>query len=412
MQRLCVLCGCSFVFVTPTGHAAPTLVPLDREPVEAELVSLDADGILTFRSSAEANDSLSLSLDRFVRWGNPVFPEPQIIVVLADGGRLVTAAAWAGGVPVRLDGDSLVVLTEVWGERRLPRDLVHGIVFAQRNHPNERQRLEDAVRKTSTDEELDDSDVVLLTNNDRVTGELTALSGGTLEFATSAGPVKLPLSRVEAIIFGNRYHVSANSDRPNLILGTTDGSVLKAERIFVEDKKLTVELTGGVKLDGGSVEDIAFLQSTGGKFSYVSDLEPVDYRHVPYLSIEWPYQRDRNVRGEPLSVGGQQYLKGIGMHSASRLTYRLDGQYKRFDALVAVDDSAAKKGSITSGVYVLQAGQWKPAFTSGIVRGGGSPQVVSVDVSGAEALTLTVDYADRGDELDHADWLDARLMKK
>ena len=31
--------------------------------------------------------------------------------------------------------------------------------------------------------------------------------------------------------------------------------------------------------------------------------------------------------------------------------------------------------------------------------------------SGAEMITLTVDFADRGDELDHADWLDARLIK-
>jgi hypothetical protein len=26
-------------------------------------------------------------------------------------------------------------------------------------------------------------------------------------------------------------------------------------------------------------------------------------------------------------------------------------------------------------------------------------------------LTLTVDFADRGDELDHTDWLDARLIR-
>ena len=116
--------------------------------------------------------------------------------------------------------------------------------------------------------------------------------------------------------------------------------------------------------------------------------------------------------GEPLTVGGKRYLKGIGMHSASRLTYRLDGKYRRFDAAVAIDDSADTRGSVTFGVYVLRDGQWKQAYTSDIVRGGDPPEPVSVDVDGAQALTLTVDYADRGDELDHADWLDARLVKK
>ena len=34
-----------------------------------------------------------------------------------------------------------------------------------------------------------------------------------------------------------------------------------------------------------------------------------------------------------------------------------------------------------------------------------------VDLTGAKRLTLRVDFADRGDELDHADWLNARLVK-
>ena len=29
----------------------------------------------------------------------------------------------------------------------------------------------------------------------------------------------------------------------------------------------------------------------------------------------------------------------------------------------------------------------------------------------AKAIALAVEYADRGDELDHADWLDARLVE-
>jgi hypothetical protein len=61
-------------------------------------------------------------------------------------------------------------------------------------------------------------------------------------------------------------------------------------------------------------------------------------------------------------------------------------------------------------VYLLKNGNWTEAYKSGIVRGGDRTLPVSVDVTGAKGLTLTVDYADRGDELDHADWLDARLI--
>jgi hypothetical protein len=187
--------------------------------------------------------------------------------------------------------------------------------------------------------------------------------------------------------------------------------LLRAVRVEANASRLDVRLAGTTHLAGGTVGDVASLQSLGGRFVYLSDLEPADYRHVPYLEIAWPYHGDRNALGEPLAVGGKRYLKGLGMHSAARLTYRLDGGYRRFDAAVAIDDSAGDKGSVVLGVYVLRDGGWQTAFTSEIVRGGQEPLHVSVDVAGAQGLTLTVDYADRGDELDHADWLDARLVE-
>jgi hypothetical protein len=165
-------------------------------------------------------------------------------------------------------------------------------------------------------------------------------------------------------------------------------------------------------LSGGNAADLVAVQGIGGeRFVYLSDIEPASYRHVPYLNLEWPYREDRNVLGATLKAGGEQYLKGLGMHSAARLTYRLDGKYQRFDAAAALDDSSQGRGSVTFGVYVLRDGKWKQAATSDTVRGGDAPEPVSVDVRGAEMLTLTVDFADRGDELDHADWLDARLVK-
>ena len=143
----------------------------------------------------------------------------------------------------------------------------------------------------------------------------------------------------------------------------------------------------------------------------MSDLEPAEYRHVPYLEVGWPLERDRNVLGGPLVVGGKRYLKGLGMHSAGRVSYRLDGKYKRFEAAVAIDDSADGRGSVTFGVYVLRDGKLSEAYKSGIVRGGEAPQRVSCGRGGAQGITLVVDYAERGDEMDRADWLDARVVK-
>jgi hypothetical protein len=296
---------------------------------------------------------------------------------------------------------------------RLPRGAVRGVVFAQRSHPAEREALAARLRSFGENE-----DAVFLTNGDRLAGNLTELVGGSLTMATAAGAAKLPLSRVEAVVLADSRQPSADHPpggarrQPRVIVGLRDGSVLFADAVRGDDNELVIELAAGATLSGGSVDDVVALQTLGARFVYLSELEPAAYRHVPYLDVAWPYERDRNVVGQPLVVGGKRYLKGIGMHSASRLTYRLDGNYRRFDAAVAVDDSAERGGSATFGAYVLRDGQWQEALKSGIVRGGDAPQPVSVHVNGARGLTLTVDYADRGDELDRAVWLDARLVKE
>jgi hypothetical protein len=67
---------------------------------------------------------------------------------------------------------------------------------------------------------------------------------------------------------------------------------------------------------------------------------------------------------------------------------------------------------VTFGVYSLRDGKLGEAYRGGIVRREEAPQRVSVDVAGAQVIALVVDYAERGDEMDRADWLDARLVKK
>src|SRR3954453_14283839 len=131
---LCVLCG-EFCLDPSDAAAAPQkVVPVDGAVFPGELGSIDADGRVTFRVSdgkEKVGGVRTLPLNALVRWGNPVSPRAQTIVVLADGGRIVTSADWTGGATVKLAGDELVVLSDTWDEVRLARGLVSGIVFAQ-----------------------------------------------------------------------------------------------------------------------------------------------------------------------------------------------------------------------------------------------------------------------------------------
>jgi hypothetical protein len=99
------------------------------------------------------------------------------------------------------------------------------------------------------------------------------------------------------------------------------------------------------------------------------------------------------------------------MPSASRLAYDV-AEYRKFEAEIAVDRAAGLLGSVTFKV-VLEAvpGQWSTAYESPVIRGGDTPVPISIDLKGAARLALLIDFADRGDECDDTDWLNARLVK-
>ena len=62
-------------------------------------------------------------------------------------------------------------------------------------------------------------------------------------------------------------------------------------------------------------------------------LKPVEH------SQEWgELHLDRSVLGNPLTIDGIRYDKGIGTHAASRTRYALQGKFARFSAIVGIDD--------------------------------------------------------------------------
>jgi hypothetical protein len=99
------------------------------------------------------------------------------------------------------------------------------------------------------------------------------------------------------------------------------------------------------------------------------------------------------------------------MPSASRVAYDVPG-YRRLQAELAIDDAASLSGSVVFKVLLEDgASQWRVAYQSPIVRGGDAPLPIDIDLKGASRIVLLVDFADRGDECDYADWLHARLVR-
>ena len=99
------------------------------------------------------------------------------------------------------------------------------------------------------------------------------------------------------------------------------------------------------------------------------------------------------------------------MHSLSRLAFRLPAGFDRFEAQLGLDDSAGQGGSVVYRVFLEKDGRWTQAYQSETVLFGMPLVDCRVNLNRATGIALVVDGASDTDHLDHANWLDARLVK-
>jgi len=112
-------------------------------------------------------------------------------------------------------------------------------------------------------------------------------------------------------------------------------------------------------------------------------------------------QKDKSVQGEPLTVAGQKFEKGVGVHACSVLKLDLHGQVRCFTAHVGVDDDAKGHGTIRCKIYADN----KKVFDSGVIKGNDKPVVIELNLMGIRYMVLEITDAGDGISSDHADWL-------
>jgi hypothetical protein len=398
---------CLLLLLTSVASAAeparptPIVTPISGEPYAAKLVGVDANWELKFDPTDGKGESKprTLSAADLVSWGVPAESGKGSLVFLTDGGRLV-------GTVAKSDKDRLHVESSLLGSLGLPLELIRGILFRPPAERGQRDRLAGRIESSAGDPKRD-TDLLILENGDELAGNLLSFDGAQIELEATVGAVKVEISKVAALVMNPSLVTAPRAAGLRAIVGLSDGSRFTARTMTLDELATTITPLGGVGPWTPSPDSVVFMQPLGGKAIYLSDLPVESYKHIPYLSLAWPYRLDANVTGTQLRAGGRCYVKGIGMHSAARLTYRLDKPYRRFEAGLAIDDATSGRGSVAFRVFVDS----QEKYASPIIRGGMPPAPISIDITGGQHLSLIIDFAERADELDHADWLNARLVE-
>ncbi|MFO7902818.1 MAG: NPCBM/NEW2 domain-containing protein [Pirellulaceae bacterium] len=349
-------------------------------------------------------------------WGTHRDHPDKSWVFLNDGSRLVADL-------LRIEAEAVVVAGRLWPETRLPRSLVRAILLQPPLNAIDRDRLVFRVLAGDRDEDLlllDHGDELRGTAPDVVKPEPGEFHPENIAWIIqgSVDPVELPLRNVTAILFAVDRPVPPPA-RHTQWVGLSDGSRLLSTSVARARNSLVFELPVGMTLETDATgiseanpfEAVVFLQPRGGGLKYLSDLKPLGYKHIPFLSTTWPYKEDRNVSGGRLRSDDAVWLKGLGMHSSSRLAYEVPEPYAQLHGELSIDRRAGPRGSVVFRVYAENGeGEWRKVFESDIVRGGQSPVPMRVDLENAVRIALIVDFADRADQWDHANWLNLRLV--
>lgn len=116
--------------------------------------------------------------------------------------------------------------------------------------------------------------------------------------------------------------------------------------------------------------------------------------------------KDRTVDGNPLTIAGKVYSRGVGTHANSRVSFHVNGGLS-LHIVAGVDDEANHKDA--SVVYELYGDNQK-IWESPVMRMGDEPAELCMEVKDFKMVTLAVNDGGNGINYDHADWADAYFI--
>jgi alpha-galactosidase len=118
-----------------------------------------------------------------------------------------------------------------------------------------------------------------------------------------------------------------------------------------------------------------------------------------------PVVLDRNYFGDPLSIRGVVYPKGLWTHPPGEVGYFLGKRCTRLEADLGIDDATAGRGSVTYQVWTDE----EKVYDSGVVRGADPVRHLDVALDGASSMRLVTTDAGDGVTYDNTDWGGARV---
>lgn len=335
---------------------------------------------------------------------------------LRDGSEL-------SGAGLQRAATEVLLPSAVWGELRFPVDSVAAVRLQAEVTGFSEQWSTFRQRKS-------EKDLLIVLKRDGsgldfLSGIVSAIGAESVEFLLDGEKVPVPAARVYGVVFGrleNAVAVQAGGAGVQL----QNGDVLRGSEVRLLDDRLHLLASWGQTLQC-EAKRLRLVDLSGERLSYLSDL-PVLREELLSADPEgslldglvdtetqrrlFSPRRDRVLQGGGrLRLRGQEYLRGLCVHSHSVLSWALDGRYETLELTAGVDDEVAFNAGAGHAVRLVIRADDAVVFDR-LIAGQDPPLPVRLSVSGKSTLEVEVDFGDGSSICDWLDLADARLWLK
>lgn len=369
-----------------------TLTTSDFRSEAVSLRSLDSSGVKVVPAGQDTErvvpweQFLQLERGGGVVAAPPAAKAGQFSLYLLGGDRIA-------GEPLGMKGEDILWRNPAAGELSVP--LTALAAMSKSGPPSNERRAED---------------LVALANGDTVRGIVSGMTKEAISVKTATGDaIDVPLAAVSSVQFASAGPAGASNKARGFRVRLDDGSSLVGSDVKVAGGKLELTLAANAvrPLD---LARVAAIEQVNGPVSFLTSRAPAEDVFVPYLGpapAQAPTRVGTDVEGQSFTIGGRSYLRGIGVHSYSRLAYPLDGQYKAFRTQYGMNDSL-DRGDVTVRIKLDD----KVVHEQANVRPGKLWPPVVVDLGDAKQLVLEVDYGEGIHTQDRLNWIEPVLMRE
>lgn len=289
------------------------------------------------------------------------------------------------------DESALHLVHAQLGELQLPLDRLERI--QRRGHgtiPNAGQRPQ--------------QDEIRLINGDVDRGLIVSLSEQSITLMGDKDERTIAWRVVAAVHFTAAESAVQNAAFATLTLA--DGDRLMAAGLKLADGVADVHTSDGFEARF-PLATLARVELPGGRRIWLSEVPASNTQVTPWFTARWPPMMNRNAMGSTLRIAGQRYEKGLGLHSACRLSWSLDGSFSKMTGLVGIDDSGGPWSD--ADVTVRVDGAIVAHFPG--LRHGAAPRELSVVLTGAKELVIEVGFGRHGDVQDRVNLVNVALHR-